>query len=139
MIRILREAIQQVVVFLERRMQDILRGPKAHDLRYHLLEDLVRHGNPANYDCSAGESKMRVQKLKNQFSNKSSPSVDVSNKVMKTEILRHIFDGGVLDATGAKYAHPNVLTEATRTKAFREILGSEEKPSKIGNALFLLR
>ena len=55
MTRVLREAIQKVAAFFKRRMESIL--------QYHLLEDLVRHGNPASYDCSTGESKMRVQKL----------------------------------------------------------------------------
>ena len=64
MIRILRDAIRQVVVYFEKRMSDILKGPKSHDLQHHLIEDLVQHGNPASYDCSPGESKMRVQKLK---------------------------------------------------------------------------
>ena len=132
MIRVLRQAIHVTAAFFGRRMESVLEGPKAHDLQFHLIEDLVRHGNPASYDCSAGESKMRVQKLKHQFSNKSAPSIDVATKVMKTEIVRHIFDGGVLDAAGSTFAHPNVLAESRRTKAFREILGMEMKMPSYG-------
>ena len=113
-------------------MESILDGPKSHDLQHHLIEDLVRHGNPAGYDCSPGESKMRVQKLKNTFSNKSAPSVDVSKKIMKTEIVRHILEGGVLNEEGTLFAHPNVLAEAKRTRAFRTILGTEEKHAVTG-------
>lgn len=125
-IRVFNNAITQVVSFFGRRMESILEGPKSHDLRYHLVEDLVRHGNPAGYDCSPGESKMRVQKLKNTFSNKSAPSVDTATKVMKTEIIRHIMEGGVLNADGTLCAHPNVLTEARRFRSFRIILGTED-------------
>ena len=46
---------------------------------------------------------MRVQKLKHQFFDKSVPSTDVATKVMKTEIVRHMFDGGVLDAAGSTF------------------------------------
>ena len=138
MIRVLRQAIHETAAFFGRRMESILEGPKAHDLQFHLIEDLLRHGNPASYDCSAGESKMRVQKLKHQFSNKAAPSIDVATKVMKTEIVRHILDGGVLDAAGSTFAHPDVLAEARRTKAFREILGLEEKTSHYGKFLMVL-
>ena len=106
-------------------MSDILNGPKSHDLQHHLVEDVVHHGNPAGFDCSAGESKMRVQKLKNTFSNKSAPSVDVARKIMRTEVVKHILDGGVLNADGTLYAHQNVLQEANRTRSFRIILGTE--------------
>ena len=133
MIRILRDAVNRVGSFFERRMPEILQGPKYHDLQHHLIEDLVRHGNPAGFDCSAGESKMRVQKLKNAFSNKSAPSVDVATKVMKTEIMRHILEGGVLNATGTLFAHENVLQEAKRTRSFRTILGTEEAVINIGD------
>ena len=64
---------------------------------------------------------MRVQKLKN------APSVDVAQKVMRTEIVKHILDGGVLDAEGTLFAHENVLAEARRTRAFRSLLGLEVK------------
>ena len=33
-------------------MSDILRGPKTHDLIHHLVEDLLRHGNPSGFDVS---------------------------------------------------------------------------------------
>ena len=62
-------------------MSEILSGPKSHDLMHHLLEDVLRHGSPSGFDCSPGESKMLVQKLKNQFSNKTAPGVDVAGKV----------------------------------------------------------
>ena len=81
---------------------------------------------------------MRVQKLKHQFSNKSAPSIDVATKVMKTEIVRHIFDGGVLDAAGSSVAHPNVLAESRRTKAFREILGLEMKMPGYGGFIMMI-
>ena len=74
----------------------------------------MRHGNPAGFDCSAGESKMRVQKLKNTFSNKSAPSVDVARKVMRSEIVKHILDEGILSADGSLHAHDNVLNEANQ-------------------------
>ena len=35
---------------------------------------------------------------------------------MKTEIIRHICDAGVLDKEGTKFAHPNVIAEAKRTR-----------------------
>ena len=125
MIRVLRDAISQVVTFFERRMDSIQKGPKS---QYHLCEDVVRHGNPAGFDCSAGESKMRVQKLKN----KSAPSVDVAQKIMKTEIVQHILQGGVLNADGTLFAHNNVLAEAKRTSAFRTLLGTENKIVQYG-------
>lgn len=33
-------------------MDQILRGPKSHDLQYHLTEDIERHGNPAGFSVS---------------------------------------------------------------------------------------
>ena len=33
-------------------MDDILKGPKSHDLLHHLLEDIVRHGSPCGFDVS---------------------------------------------------------------------------------------
>ena len=51
---------------------------------------------------------------------------------MRTEIVRHILDGGVLNEDGTCFAHPNVLAEATRTRSFRAILGIEEETSSIG-------
>ena len=38
--------------------------------------------------CKAGESK--VQKFKNNYSNKHAPGKDVATKYTKTEIVRHI-------------------------------------------------
>ena len=38
--------------YFDLRMTDILNGPKSHDLQFHLLEDVVRHGNPSGFDVS---------------------------------------------------------------------------------------
>jgi hypothetical protein len=56
-------------LLLSRRdMEVLIPGPKTHDLEHHLQEDIRRHGNPAGFDCQAGEAKMKVQKLKNKLS-----------------------------------------------------------------------
>ena len=91
---------------------------------------------------------MHVQKLKNRFSNKSAPGVDVAVKVMlsfpccpmlmlvcqimRTELTRHIFDGGKLDDAGTDSAAPNVITEGESCKAFRTLLGKEVEPVPTG-------
>ena len=31
-------------------MPEIMGGPKSHDLVNHLIEDIIRHGNPAGFD-----------------------------------------------------------------------------------------
>lgn len=54
---------------------------------------------------------------------------------MKTEIVRHIFDGGVLNEDGTNFAHPNVLVEAMRTRSFRIILGVEKETVSLGKSL----
>ena len=51
---------------------------------------------------------------------------------MRTEIVRHILDGGVLNEDGTCFAHPNVLAEASRTRSFRAILGIEEETKSMG-------
>jgi len=124
--------LRTVAAYFNREMTDILNGPKSHDLQFHLLEDVVRHGNPSGFDCSPGESKMLVQKLKNRFSNKSAPGVDVAVKIMRTELTRHIFDGGKLDDAGTDSAAPNVITEGESCKAFRTLLGKEVEPVPTG-------
>ena len=82
-------------------MPEIMSGPKSHDIEHHMSEDILAHGNPAGYDvnstcyylilfvltcysykCSPGESKMRVMKLKNHYSNKGAPSTDIAKKVI---------------------------------------------------------
>ena len=124
--------LRTINAYLAREMEDLLIGAKTHDLLYHLLEDVIRHGSPAGFDCSPGESKMRVQKLKNYFSNKSAPSLDVARKIMKTEIVRHIFDGGVLNASGTEVPSQNVLQEGTLCQAFQTLLGKEESRNNCG-------
>ena len=84
------DAIKTAVAIFRRDMEVLVPGPKTHDLENHLQEDISRHGNPAGFDCQAGESKMKVQKLKNNYSNKHAPGKDVATKYMKTEIVRHI-------------------------------------------------
>ena len=99
-LRVFTNLLQTVQAHFAREMDAILRGSKSHDLLHHLLEDVERHGPPSGFDCSPGESKMRVQKLKNYYSNKAAPSQDVAKKIMKTEVTRHIFDGGILNFNG---------------------------------------
>ena len=72
-----------------------------HDLENHLLDDIDRHGAPSGFDCQAGESKMKVQKLKNQFSNKHAPGKDVACKYFQTEVIRHIATGGSFSDDGS--------------------------------------
>ena len=125
--------IRTVAAYFNREMPDIMRGAKSHDLIHHLLEDVARHGSPAGFDCSPSESKMRVQKLKNFYSNKSAPSVDVALKIMTTEITRHIFDGGVLNLNGTDVASENVLNEGRSCQSFRQLLGQEEISPPLGS------
>ena len=33
-------------------MDEIMKGPKSHDLMHHLLQDVVRHGSPSGFDVS---------------------------------------------------------------------------------------
>ena len=103
---------------------------------------------------------MLVQKLKNQFSNKSAPGVDVSKKVgvalvlfrlltsitkininiqiMKTEVVRHIFDGGKLNRTGTEEPHRNVVQEGRSCPSFRSLLGQDEVQTEIGSQILHL-
>ena len=91
---------------------------------------------------------MKVQKLKNQFSNKIAPSTDVSKKVkfffclstvnificqiMRTEIVRHIFTGGKLNQEGTECAAANVLEEAVSCQPFRMLLGIQDPKVETG-------
>ena len=64
------DSIRTVLAIFRRDMEVLVPGPKTHDLENHLLEDIQRHGSPAGFDCQAGESKIKIQKLKNNYSNK---------------------------------------------------------------------
>ena len=37
-------------IYIGFRMPEIMGGPKSHDLVNHLIEDIIRHGNPAGFD-----------------------------------------------------------------------------------------
>jgi hypothetical protein len=78
---------------------------------------------PCLFQCSPGESKQRVQKLKNTYSNHSAPSKDVAKKVLKTELARHVFEGGSLNLVGTDFASELVLEEAASCEPFRSLLG----------------
>ena len=41
-------------------MPDIMAGPKSHDLVNHLIEDIIRHGNPAGFDVIAIEKSFNI-------------------------------------------------------------------------------
>ena len=103
------DAIKTAVAIFRRDMEDLVPGPKTHDLEHHIQEDILRHGSPAGFDCQAGEAKMKVQKLCNNFSKKDAPGRDVALKYMKTEIVRHIVMGGALSEDGNLKAAPKVL------------------------------
>ena len=45
---------------------------------------------------------------------------------MKTEVIRHIFDGGKLNFDGSEAASANVVKEGSSCQAFRQLLGKEE-------------
>ena len=62
----------------------------------------------------AGESKMKVQKFKNNYSNKHAPGKDVATKYTKTEIVRHICTEGALSDDGKLQASKTVLEEAVK-------------------------
>ena len=51
---------------------------------------------------------------------------------MKTEIVRHIFDGGVLNASGTEVPSQNVLQEGNLCQAFQTLLGKEESRNNCG-------
>ena len=91
---------------------------------------------------------MKVQKLKNQYSNKLAPGTDVAKKVkasfvykhlifficqiMRTEIVRHIFTGGKLNQEGTECAAANVLQLAVSCQPFRMLLGIPEAKVETG-------
>ena len=125
--------IDTVAAYFNREMPEILRGAKSHDLIHHLIEDIARHGHPTGFDCSPGESKMRVQKLKNYYSNKMAPSLDVAKKTMKTEVVRHIFDGGILNMDGTETATEKVIEVGSSCQSFRVLLGQEEIENAAGS------
>ena len=128
------DAIKTSVAIFKREMEVLVPGAKSHDLEYHILDDIKRHGSPAGFDCQAGESKMKIQKLKNNYSNKQAPGKDVALKYMKTEIIRHINSGGILSEDGRIQASPKVIQEAARHKSLRSLLGMELVTSSVGKA-----
>ena len=76
------DSVRTVLALFRRDMEVLVPGPKTHDLENHLRTDILCHGEPAGYDCQAGESKMKAQKLKNQFSNRHAPGKDVALKYL---------------------------------------------------------
>ena len=116
-------SVKTVLAIFRRDMEDLVPGPKTHDLVNHIQEDIKRHGSPAGFDCQAGEAKMKVQKLKNNYSNKQAPGKDVAIKYLKTEIVRHIVTGGALSDDGRIKASENVLQETLRHKSLMSLLG----------------
>ena len=109
--------------FFDREFPDLVPGSKTHDLEFHLIEDIKRHGPPGGFSCNPGESQMLIQKLKNQFSNKQAPSLDVAKKIMKTLVVRHIVTGGKLSEDGKVQAGKKVLSEVKESKSWRKLLG----------------
>ena len=54
-------------------------------------------------------------------------------QVLKTEVTRHVFDGGKLNFEGTEVASPKVLAEGKSCQSFRKLLGQEETyPPVIG-------
>ena len=51
---------------------------------------------------------------------------------MKTEVTRHIFDGGKLNLSGTLTASQNVLSERGSSQSFRMLLGLEEPTVSTG-------
>ena len=76
----------------------------------------MRHGNPAGFDSSAGES-----------------SVDVARKVMRSEIVKHILDECFLNADGSLHAHDNVLYEANQKDKIVQASFGQEAATKNAN------
>ena len=128
------DAIRTAVAIFRRDMVELVPGPKTHDLEHHIQEDILRHGNPAGFDCQAGEAKMKVQKLCNNFSNKLAPGKDVAMKYMKTEIVRHIVMGGALSDDGILKAAPKVLEEVQKCTSIKSLLGLDTGPDYVGEA-----
>lgn len=52
---------------------------------------------------------------------------------MKTEVVRHIFDGGKLNRTGTEEPHRNVVQEGRSCPSFRSLLGQDEVQTEIGS------
>lgn len=132
----LQNTINTLKAFFDREFPDIIPGSKTHDLEYHLVEDIKRHGPPGGFSCQPGESQMMVQKLKNQFSNKKAPSLDVARKVMKTLVIRHIITGGKLSEDGSVAAGKKVVSEAQQFLSWRQLLGTEESSTTTEASLF---
>ena len=80
---------------------------------------------------------MKVQKLKNNYSNKHEPGLDVATKYLKTEIVRHIVCGGALSEDGRIKASENVLQEAVKYASVKSLLGIESTVVKVGQASML--
>ena len=57
---------------------------------------------------------------------------------MRTELTRHIFDGGKLNAAGTECATENVLREGDSCKPFRTLLGKEESVVAAGTVCQLI-
>ena len=51
---------------------------------------------------------------------------------MKTEVIRHIFDGGKLNMDGSEAANANVVHEGSSCQAFRQLLGKDESAVAVG-------
>ena len=73
----------------------------------------------------------------NLYSNKHAPGKDVSQKYMRTEIIRHIVTGGSLSEDGNVRASDAVVEEAARYKSFRSLLGTEISSKSVGKTSFL--
>ena len=131
------DALTTVVAIFRRDMEVLVAGPETHDLEHHLQTDIIRHGSPAGFDCQAGESKMKVQKFKNNYSNKQAPGKDVAMKYLRTEIVRHIVSGGALSADGMSKASRNVLDNALKYTSVRGLLGIVTGDKKEGQASLL--
>ena len=128
------DSIRTALAIFRRDMEVLVPGPKTHDLEHHIQADILRHGNPAGFDCQAGESKMKIQKLKNNYSNKQAPGKDVAQKYLKTEIVRHIVTGGVLNESGTLVASNNVLQETLKMKSLKKLIGLETQEVNLGKA-----
>ena len=53
-------------------------------------------------------------------------------QVLKTEITRHIFDGGHLDLHGQEIASSLVTAEASSCSSFKELLGTKKEVTRAG-------
>ena len=77
---------------------------------------------------------MKIQKLKNNYSNKHAPGKDVALKYLKTEIVRHIVQGGALNEDGQLRASENVQQETLKLTSVKSLLGIESPGIKVGQA-----